>query len=156
MSTFRSILDMTAEEAKEFCASHNLTPFAVYEEPARLIVPDSMKSTQNRAELEFYLDATDTYRVGKAIVFQEGAQVAVVEPDECDECGGPCDGVHARVSPATPPTEKENRVKELTDTILKIQQMDNRIERLVDLLSLQEPDVIVDVVSRLKESKQKL
>ncbi len=175
-AAFRSILHMTAEEAKEFCATNNLTPFAVYEEPARLIVPDTMKSTPNRAELEyylgindvyrvgkatiyrdgiqvadvkpipnfrpildmtveeakefcttnkfkpcivymepsatttysdksvrdrveltFYLDATDTHRVGKAIVYQDFIQVAVIKPDECDECGGECDGVHAAV-----------------------------------------------------------
>jgi len=173
---FRSILHMTAEEAKELCATNNLTPFAVYEEPARLIVPDTMKSTPNRAEIEyymghnnmyrvwkatiyrdgikvadvkpipnfrpildmtveeakefcasnkykpcivymepsatttysdksvqdrveltFYLDATDTHRVGKAIVYQDFIQVAVIKPDECDECGGECDGVHARM-----------------------------------------------------------
>ncbi len=237
---------MTKEEATEFCASHNLTPFAVYEEPARLIVPDTMKSTPNRAEIEFYLDATDTYRVGKATIYQDGFQiaavkqvpnfrpilhmteekarefcnshmykpcivyrepshittysdktvpnrldfylpnrveldlyldatdtycvgkaivyqdfnqVAVVETDECDECGGPCDGVHAK-SIDTKQAKQESRVKELVETIATnepsivkevIREMDQRrVSKIIEVLSIQDPVVISEVIQRLK------
>ncbi len=246
---FRSILHMTAEEAKEFCTTNNLTPFAVYEEPARLIVPDTMESTPNRAEIEYYLgindvyrvgkaiiyrdgiqvadvkpipnfrpilhmtaeeankfcasnkfkpcivyaepshittysdkvvrdrveldlylDATDTHRVGKAIIYQDGIQVAVVEPDECDKCGGECDGVHATSKPSSTPAaptapkslsmEKEKRVEQLVNAIVKneksivdevIRQMDaKRVIRIMEVLSVQDPDVVMEVVGRLK------
>jgi hypothetical protein len=245
-AAFRSILHMTAEEAKELCATNNLTPFAVYEEPARLIVPDTMKSTPNRAELEYYLDATDTYRVGKATIYRDGIQIAEVVDEECDECGGECDGVHARMfnihellgmtdkdakkycashkiqvyclygSPGSisvpkdiqnsspdrveifvrkeadefrvvatdfyndgrvvntlrgdylapkvsaKDAAKEARVKQLADAILKneksiveevIRQMDTkRVSRIIDVLSVQDPDVVTEVVAKLKGS----
>ncbi len=167
---FRPILHMTAEEAKKFCAPHKYTPFTVYQEPARVIVPEMMKTTPNRVELDFYLDATDTYRVGKAIIYQDGIQVAVVEPDECDECGGECDGVHATSKPSSTPAaptapkslsmEKEKRVEQLVNAIVKneksivdevIRQMDaKRVSRIMEVLSVQDPDVVTEVVGRLK------
>jgi hypothetical protein len=114
-------------------------------------------------ELDLYLDATDTHRVGKVIIYQDGIQVAVVEPDECNECGGECDGVHATSKPAVPKSlsmEKEKRVEQLADTILKneksivdevIRQMDaKRVSRIIDVLSVQDPDVVTEVVARLK------
>ena len=166
---FRPILHMTAEEAKKFCASHNVTAFTVYEEPARLIVPHTMKSTLNRVELEFYLDATDTYRVGKATIYRDGIQIAEVVDEECDECGGECDGVHATSKPASTPAapkslsvEKEKRVEQLVDTILKneksivdevIRQMDaKRVSRIMDVLSVQDPDVVTEVIRKLKSN----
>jgi hypothetical protein len=202
----------------------------------------------NRVELDLYLDATDTHRVGKAIVYQDFIQVAVVKSDECDECGGECDGVHARMfaihellgmtdkdakkycashriqvyclygspglisvpkeeqnssptraeifvrkeadefrvfaadlyndgrvvntlrgdylapSNATPVKDaaKEKRVKELTDTILKneqsiveevIRQIDaKRVTKIIEVLSVQDPDVVTEVVAKLKGS----
>jgi hypothetical protein len=235
---FRPILRMTAEEATEFCTTNNFKPCIVYREPSH-ITTHSDKTVPNRVELDLYLDATDTHRVGKAIIYQDFIQVAVVQPDECDECGGECDGVHARMfaihellgmtdkdakkycasykfqvyclygspglisvpkdiqnsSPdrieifvrkdadefrviaadlyndghvvntlrpkaSADDAKREKRVKELVDTILKneqsiveevIRQMDaKRVTRIMDVLSVQDPDVVTEVVAKLK------
>ncbi len=235
---FRPILHMTAEEASDFCATMNFKPCIVYREPSH-ITTYSDKTVRNRVELDLYLDATDTHRVGKAIIYQDGIQVAVVKPDECDECGGECDGVHARMfaihelrgmtdkeakkhcashqiqvyclygspglisvpkdiqnsSPdrieifvrkdadefrviaadlyndgrvvnslrptgSAEDSKREKRVKELVDTILKneksivdevVRQMDaKRVSRIIEVLSVQDPDVVAEVVGRLK------
>ncbi len=93
--SFTPILNMTFAEAQKFCEMHGFTAFKVYEEPARLIVPETIKTTPNRAELELYCDATDVYRVFKASVYLNNKLARIIDSDECDECGGPCDGVHA-------------------------------------------------------------
>ncbi len=86
---------MIVSEAEKFCKSHGFTAFKVYAEPSRLIVPETMKTTPDRAELEFYMSASDDYRVGKATFYHNGELLTTVTTDECDDCGGPCDGVHA-------------------------------------------------------------
>jgi hypothetical protein len=93
---FRPILHMTAEEATEFCTTNKFEPCIVYAEPSH-ITTYSDKTVPNRVELDLYLDATDTHRVGKATIYQDGIQIAEVVDEECDECGGECDGVHARM-----------------------------------------------------------
>jgi hypothetical protein len=88
---------MTFTEAQNFCTSHKFTAFQVYAEPARLIVPDSIHTTPHRVELDMYADGYDVHRVGKAAIYRYGELVTTITTDECDECGGPCDGAHAKV-----------------------------------------------------------
>ncbi len=57
-------------------------------------------------------------------------------------------------------SKREKRVKELVDTILKneksivdevVRQMDaKRVSRIIEVLSVQDPDVVAEVVGRLK------
>jgi hypothetical protein len=92
---FQPLLHLTFAEAEKFLASHGFTAFQTYAEPARLIVPETMKIVPNRAELELYCDANSEHRVYKADIYRDGKLLTTIEIDECGECGGICDGVHA-------------------------------------------------------------
>lgn len=91
---FKSLLNTTIAEAEKFCNDCHITPFNVYVEPNNFIVPEHMTTTPNRAQLAFYLDANDVYRVGKAVIYQNGEVLTTVTTDDC---GNSCDGVHAKV-----------------------------------------------------------
>ncbi len=151
----RSILNMTMEDAVKFCSSRYLTPFTVRKESAHVIIPDTMKDEPYRVEIEYYLDGNDEYRVGKATVYLNGTLHSVATTDDCDECGGSCDGVHGYRN-----IERGKTVDELTETILKndktivnevIRRMEaKQVDKLVAILSAHDENTVADVMNRLK------
>jgi hypothetical protein len=162
ITNYDVILNLTSEQAEVFCGYHDIALIKTYAEPGRLVVPEYMKTVPNRVEIEMYLDAEDVHRVGMATFYRNGELLTTVSTDECDECGGPCDGVHAKVSNRIDAKEKEKRIQELTDRILKhetsvveevIKHMNAlrvNVHKLVSILSAENPDDVTEVLTRVK------
>ncbi len=156
---FQPLLHLTFAEAEKFLASHGFTAFQTYAESARLIVPETMKTVPNRAELELYCDANSEHRVYKADIYRDGKLLTTIEIDECGECGGICDGVHAKVSSFH--SSKERKIQELVDTLRKqpqaileeaIRQVSaERVKTIVNVLKVQDPEILNEVINRLAQ-----
>ncbi len=107
------VLDLSFPEAEAFCESQGFTAFKMFVDSLPVAIPDIIKTIPNRVEFELYCDACVIQRVCKATFYRNGERLTTIEPDECDECGGPCDGVHGSIT-----SSNETQIQILVESLL--------------------------------------
>ena len=89
LQNLQPILNIPWTEAVKFCESYNIAIVQSKKHPEDL--------PANRIEVKLYEDAHDNNCIGEAELFRDGVSLGKVTTDECGDCGGPCDGVHANI-----------------------------------------------------------